>query len=201
MPKLKSRGIRGSLCSPPSLFDESGAWPRCDLPTHTWWCERTRILKRAVTPARGMSKNMLSSDPAGRDFALASTRIQTQRCSLPPLAFPLPPRVVDFFKSFFLTHSQSVSMHAGMSYAKMAHVATSSSPLTDVWPIRALIQRCMFSTTSSSAALAALLFLPSSLSRTSATFSTSATAAISWFFPNPRAGCPSETKSPCVQRA
>ena len=44
----------------------------------------------------------------------------------------------------FSTHSQSVCMHVGKSDARMAHVAASSSPLTDVWPVRALIEKCMF---------------------------------------------------------
>ena len=50
----------------------------------------------------------------------------------------------------FSTHSQSIMcVHVGMSHAKIAHVATSNSPLTDVWPVRALIEWCMFNLLSS----------------------------------------------------
>ena len=48
----------------------------------------------------------------------------------------------------FSTHSQSVCMRVGMAKARMAHVATSSSPLTYVWPVRALFEKCMFSSLS-----------------------------------------------------
>ena len=160
-----------------------------------------------------------SSHPVGRDLIFSPISVQTSECSLLlGVSFSAVALRISFLP--FSTHSQSVCMRVGMSNARMAHVAASSSPLTDVWPVRALIERCMFSLLSfekktpasalaiashlgsrhdpsvyncnlpsqryppsSSAALAALILLPSSLSRASPTlllnFSAAATAAIS----------------------
>ena len=160
-----------------------------------------------------------SSHPARKDLALYSTRPQTSECSL---LLGVSPFAIKLRISFipFSTHSQSACLRVVMSNARVAHVAASSSPLNDVWPIRALIEKRMFSLLSfkkwtpaptlaiashrgsrhdpsvhtcnlpsqrypqsSSTALAALILLPSSLSRASSTllhnFSAAATAAIS----------------------
>ena len=87
----------------------------------------------------------ISSHPVGRDLILSSISVQTSECSLFAWSFFLRRRVEDFFHLSFSTHSQSVCMLIGVSSARMAHSAASSSPLTDVWPVRVLIAKCMFS--------------------------------------------------------
>ena len=64
--------------------------------------------------------------------------------------FSLRHRIEDFFYSLF-----------GPPAVRVSHVAASSSPLTDVWPVRALIEKCIFSLLSSRSRL----LLPPSHSR------------------------------------
>ena len=78
-----------------------------------------------------MLKNMLSSDLAVTDLPLISIRIKASI-----FFFDVSPFVIALRISFipFSTHSQSMCVRVGMFHAKITHVATSNSPLIDVWP-------------------------------------------------------------------